>query len=191
MKLAEIVSITGMPGLFKVLTKKGDGVIVTSLTDGKSQFVSARTHLFSSLDNITIYTTDENKALKDVFAEMKKQEGAHAPAAVKSDEEIKKYIAAIIPDYDREKVYLSDMKKLIKWYNLLNDKKLIEELLKDEATAEEAASDDAPIKETKPAKAKKQSDAPKKEPKPKGEKVSKVATKAAPVKKITTPRKAS
>jgi len=75
MQLAEIVSVTGMPGIFQVKGKRGDGLIVTSLVDGKSQFVSGRVHMFSTLDNITIYTTDEPVALKDVLAEMKKQEG--------------------------------------------------------------------------------------------------------------------
>ena len=198
MQLAEIVSVTGMPGIFQVKGKRGDGLIVTSLVDGKSQFVSGRVHMFSTLDNITIYTTDEPVALKDVLAEMKKQEGKNPPADPNGKEyEIKKYFGSIIPTYDTVKVYLSDMKKLIKWYNLLNGKGLIDELVKDEATVttEEKAEGGA---EEKPKKAtKKAADKDgEKSAKPKAEKASTKAKVAAPrtnapPKKITTPRKAS
>ena len=66
MKLSEIVSVTGMPGLYKASGKRTDGLIVTSLTDGTTKFVSGRVHLFSTLDNITIYTQEGNKELKHV-----------------------------------------------------------------------------------------------------------------------------
>jgi pyruvate/2-oxoglutarate dehydrogenase complex dihydrolipoamide acyltransferase (E2) component len=154
--------------------------------------------MFSTLDNITIYTTDEPVALKDVLAEMKKQEGKNPPADPNGKEdEIKKYFASIIPTYDTVKVYLSDMKKLIKWYNLLNGKGLIDELLKDEtavATEEKAegGAEEKPKKATKKA-ADKDGE---KSAKPKAEKASTKAKVAAPrtnapPKKITTPRKAS
>jgi hypothetical protein len=81
MQLAEIVSVSQMPGIFQVVGKKQDGLIVKSLVDGKSQFISGRTHMFSTLDNITIYTTDEPIALKEVLAEMKKQFAKNPPVA--------------------------------------------------------------------------------------------------------------
>ncbi|HEY0261482.1 MAG TPA: DUF5606 domain-containing protein, partial [Chitinophagales bacterium] len=121
MQLAEIVSVTGMPGIFQVKGKRADGLIVTSLVDGKSQFVSGRVHMFSTLDNITMYTTDEPRVLKEILAEMKKQEATNKPVSVDAKEdEIRAYIEKVIPDYDKEKVYLSDMKKLIRWYTILN-----------------------------------------------------------------------
>jgi hypothetical protein len=101
------------------------------LVDGKSQFISGRTHMFSTLDNITIYTTDEPIALKEVLAEMKKQFAKNPPVASNASEEddLKKYFGSIIPAYDTEKVYVSDMKKLVKWYAILDSNKLIDELL--------------------------------------------------------------
>lgn len=197
MQLAEIVSITGIPGIFQVKGKRADGLIVTSLVDGKSQFVSGRIHMFSTLDNITMYTTDEPRSLKDILAEIKKQESKNPPVDVNAKEdEIKAYIEKIIPDYDKGRVYLSDMKKLIRWYTILNEKGLIEELIAtaeavaETATEVETVSEDAPKKTTKKATAK--------DAKPKAEKAA-VAKPAkitapktnAPAKKITTPRKAS
>ena len=139
MKLSEIVSVTGLPGLYKASGKRTDGLIVTSLTDGSTKFVSGRVHLFSTLDNITIYTQEGSKELKQVLADMKANEAKHPSANLKSDEQLKAYFEAVIPDYDREKVYASHMKKLINWYNILNDKGLIAELTADE-TADEAAT---------------------------------------------------
>lgn len=197
MQLAEIVSITGIPGIFQVKGKRADGLIVTSLVDGKTQFVSGRVHMFSTLDNITMYTTDEPRSLKDILAEIKKQEAKNPPVDANAKEaEIKAYIEKIIPDYDKEKVYLSDMKKLIRWYAVLNGKGLIEELIAapeaatETAAEAEATSEEAPKKTTKKAAAK--------DAKPKTEKAA-VAKPAkitapktnAPAKKITTPRKAS
>lgn len=206
MQLAEIVSVTGLPGIYQVKGKRADGLIVMSLTDGKSQFVSGRVHMFSTLDNITMYTTDEPRALKEILAEMKKQEAKHKPVSADAKEdEIRAYIEKIIPDYDKEKVYLSDMKKLIRWYNILNEKGLIEELTAEETAeaqtdaasatvSETAAEETAKTATTKTAKKAEKTTA--KEAKPKAEKVAKPAKVAAPKtsgapKKITTPRKAS
>jgi hypothetical protein len=192
MTLAEIVAITGLPGLYKVAGKRNDGLVVTSLVDGKTTFVSGRKHLFTTLDNVTMYTTGDGISLKAVLTEMKKQEGTNPPTA-KDDVAVKAYIEKIIPDYDKEKVYVSDMKKLLKWYEILNAKNLVEELIKDEeATSSEAVEE---VKnEEKPAKkttSKETTPKPKKEAKPKVEKTTKAATKPAPAaKKVTAPRKA-
>ena len=113
MKLSEIVSVTGLPGLYKSSGKRADGLIVTSLTDGSTKFVSGRVHLFSTLDNITIYTQEGSKELREVLADMKKNEAAHSPLNLKTDDLLKAYFEAVIPDYDKEKVYVSHMKKLV------------------------------------------------------------------------------
>ncbi len=202
MKLSEIVSVTGMPGLYKTSGKRTDGLIVTSLTDGTTKFVSGRVHLFSTLDNITIYTQEGSKELKQVLADMKKNEAAHSPVGLKSDDLLKAYFEAVIPDYDKEKVYVSHMKKLVGWYNILNEKGLIEELTSDEAAAENTSAEstdtsaDSDEKETKKAaKADKgeKTSKPKKEAKPRAEKPAKATSKAAGggARKTVTPRKAS
>jgi hypothetical protein len=191
MEISEIVAVTGVPGLFKVSARRNDGLIVTSLVDDKTQFLSGRTHLFSTLDNITIFTTEEPVILKEVLAAIKKNEAAHPVPDVKDEAGLKAWLEAALPNYDKEKVHVSDMKKLAKWYNILNGKNLIDELTAEkpaEGVAE--ASDETGEKEKKEVK----KDAAKKEPKAKAvksDKSSKGSSKPAPVKKITTPRKAS
>lgn len=185
MTFSEIVSITGLPGLYKAGAKRNDGLIVTSLVDGVTKFVSGRQHLFSTLDNITVYTTGENVELKTIFAEMKKHEAKHSPASLKSDADLKAYFEKVVPDYDKEKVYVSHIKKMVSWFNILNQKNLIEELLSDKpAATEEATEKEKAVKEDKP----------KKETKAKSAAATKTKAPAKPsgaVKKITTPRKAS
>jgi hypothetical protein len=200
MTLSEIVSVTGMPGLYKTSGKRSDGLIVTSLVDGTTKFVSGRVHLFSTLDNITIYTQEGTVELKQVLADMKKNEAAHSPANLKSDDELKAYFAAVVPDYDKEKFYTSHMKKLVGWYNILNGKDLIAELTSDEVkkddtaeTATEGDAEKAPAKKAKADKADK-STKPLKEIKSRGaEKPAKGTSKAAGggARKTVTPRKAS
>lgn len=194
MELGEIAAITGMPGLYKITARRNDGLIVTSLVDGKTQFVSGRTHLFTTLDSITMYTTGDPVELKSVLASIKEKEKDMPVPDGKNDAAIKAWMETVLPTYDKEKVYVSDMKKLAKWYNLLNSKNLIEELLADRSTEqikeEETTTEDAAPK-TKAAK----DDKPKKESKPKITKAdktsSKASTKPAPAaKKVTAPRKA-
>ena len=201
MKLSEIVSVTGLPGLYKASGKRTDGLIATSLTDGSTKFVSGRVHLFSTLDNITIYTQEGSKELKQVLADMKAGEAKHSSLNLKTDEQLKAYFEAVIPDYDKEKVYTSHMKKLIGWYNILNEKGLIAELTAED-TAEETATEekseaahDEKGGDKKAAKADKSDKTakPKKDAKPRAEKPAKATSKAAGggARKTVTPRKAS
>jgi hypothetical protein len=200
MTLAEIVSVSQMPGIFKVIGKKQDGLIVKSLVDGKSQFLSGRTNMFSTLDNITLYTTEDPIALVEVLREMKKQSAKNPPVAASASEaDIKAYIKSIIPNYDTQKVYFSDMKKLLKWYSILEQNQLIDELIavpaeSDDAAAEETSEESKPKKTTKKAAgddtATKEAKATKPKTTASKAKVSAPKTQAPP-KKITTPRKAS
>ncbi len=184
MTLEEIVSITGLPGLYKTIGKRNDGLIVKSIADDKSQFVPSRTHMFSSLENITMYTTGEPALLKDILAEIKKNEAKNPLPDFKDDAKIKAWFEVVLPSYDKEKVYVSDMRKLAKWYSILEGKGLIAEL-----TAAPAAEGAAKEEEVK---SKVEDEKPKKEHKPKVQKSTKANTKPAPAaKKITTPRKAS
>jgi len=193
MELSEIVSITGMPGLYKVTGRRNDGLIVTGLADNKTQFVSGRNHMFTTLDNVTMYTTDEPVALKDVLKSIKEKEKSSPVPDGKDDAKMKSWLEAVLPNYDKEKVYVSDMKKLAKWYGLLNDKNLIEELISEKTEAAEAQAETG-TEEKKPKAKKEVEDKPKKEAKPKAVKTAatnKTSTKPAPAaKKVTAPRKA-
>ncbi|MEK7718356.1 MAG: DUF5606 domain-containing protein [Bacteroidota bacterium] len=123
--LKGILAISGQPGLFKVLSEGKNGVIVESLLTGKKQtaFASAK---MSTLEDIAIYTTSEDFPLKQVFRKIYDLEngGAAAQTNVKP-EELKKYFEKILPDFDKERVYVSDIKKVLTWYNLLLEKGLL------------------------------------------------------------------
>lgn len=123
--LKGILAISGQPGLFKMLSEGKNGVIVESLLTGIKQtaFASAK---MSTLEDIAIYTTKEDFPLKEVFKKIYNQEnGGPAIQSGARPDELKKYFEKILPDYDRERVYVSDIKKVISWYNLLQDKGLL------------------------------------------------------------------
>lgn len=117
MEYGKIVSVTGLPGLFELVSSKNDGAIVRSLEDKTTKFVSSRIHNFSHLESIEIYTVRDNVNLVDVFNAMEKT-GEKLPDG-KDNAVVKKYFEAVYPDLDFERVYASDMKKIIKWYSIL------------------------------------------------------------------------
>lgn len=141
MNLSEIVSITKMTGLYQVMKKRADGLIVKSLIDYKSTFVSQRSNMYTPLDNITIYTQGEPIELKEVFRAMKTLDAQNVMADPKADgATLRQFMAKVVPNYDEERVYTSDIVKLIKWYQLLKSRNLLVE--------EEVA---APVQEAAPA----------------------------------------
>ncbi len=172
MNLKEIVSISGMSGLHKIVSQRGDGLIVHSFDDGKSRFVPNRTHIFTPLEGITLYTQTDNVELTKVLAEMKKQKDKNPPVEGKATgAQHQEYLRSIVPDFDEEKVYVSDIKKLIKWYHILEAQGLLveeapaEEEAKpekasakkkaaDKEEAKEEAKEEKPAAKKKPAKAK-------------------------------------
>ncbi|MEI6312683.1 MAG: DUF5606 domain-containing protein [Bacteroidota bacterium] len=143
MDLKDIMAISGLPGLYKVVANRTDGIIVEGLHDKAKKFVSSRQHMFTPLENITIYTTEDSVELKEVFSNMKKDEKSNTvPDVKKSDEAtLRKYMKSVLANYDEEKVYASDIKKLIKWYVLLDEHKLISVIDPNAAKADEAASE--------------------------------------------------
>jgi hypothetical protein len=139
--LKGILAISGQPGLFKVLSEGKNGVIVESLLTGKKQtaFASAK---MSTLEDIAIYTTSEDFPLKQVFRKIFDCEnGGPAMQTNAKPEDLKKYFEKILPDFDKERVYVSDIKKVLSWYNILQEK----ELLNFEEPAE--STEEAPSKE--------------------------------------------
>lgn len=119
MNLKDILSISGYSGLFRFIAKSRNGIIVESLADKKRMNVSASSKVVS-LEDITIYTDDKDlplsEALKAIFD---KEQGQKSLDAKSSAEDLKKYFAEVVPAYDRDKVYVSDIKKLLSWYNQL------------------------------------------------------------------------
>ena len=129
MNLENLVAIAGMPGIYRVITNKGNGIIVEDLSDKKRQFVSGRQGAVTPLETIFIYIDDaeeESTPLKNIYTSMLLQiDSTPAPTAKSDDKAIKQYFHTVCPNLDRERVYVSDMKKMLKWFHFLNDLKLL------------------------------------------------------------------
>jgi sugar/nucleoside kinase (ribokinase family) len=138
MEYSKLISITGMPGLFELVGSKTDGAIVKSLDDKTTKFVSSRVHNFSHLESIEVYTIRENVNLVEVFQAMNKS--SEALPSDKDAAAVKSYFAKVYADIDFDRVYASDMKKMVKWFVILKanevDFKLTE--AEDETEATEA-----------------------------------------------------
>ena len=166
MEYSKLVSVTGLPGLFELLSSKADGGVVKSLEDKSTKFVSTRVHNFSHLESIEVFTTKDNVNLVDVFNAMagsKEKMPADSDAAA-----VKKYFEKVYPDMDFARVYASDMKKMVKWFGILTENK-VEIKLSELPEGETAAQETIKAKPTSSNKA--------------------AAVNNAPARKINTPRK--
>jgi hypothetical protein len=127
MKLDDLVAVSGMSGVFKLAANRDNGLIIEDLDSGKRKFVPARKHQFTPLASIGIFTLEDSTELKIIFRTMIEQMEANpVPAASSSSKELHTYFRKILPDYDEDKVHTSDVKKLIKWFNFLNERSLID-----------------------------------------------------------------
>lgn len=166
MNLTGIIAISGKPGLYKVIAQGKNSIIVESLIDGK-RVPAYSTDRISALDDISIYTYDEDAPLRDLLtAIFKKEAGKECPSHKDDLKDLTAYLLGLLPNYDQERVYPSDIKKIFQWYNLLHKSGN----LKLEEVVEEAAAE-------------------KKAPKAKKETVDE--TEAAPKKKAAAPKKAA
>jgi type IV secretory pathway VirB10-like protein len=205
MEYAKIVAVTGLPGLYELVSSKTDGAIVRSLEDKSTKFVSSRIHNFSHLESIEVYTVQDNVNLVDVFNAMDTS-GEKLPDE-KDNGAVKKYFEKVFPDLDFERVYSSDMKKMVKWFGVLKSNEVEIKLRQPEEAAEEdlvaepveaAAAEKAPATKAKATKESKEStekEPAKKEAKPAAKKTAakkeEVAEeeKEAPKKKAATKAK--
>lgn len=119
MSLEKILSISGKPGLYELKTQTRSGFLAESLIDGKKISVSGR-HNVSLLSEIAIYTLTEEVPLREVFSKIsEKENGGPAINHKASKDELEEYFFEVLPDYDEDRVYASDIKKVVQWYNLL------------------------------------------------------------------------
>ena len=126
MNLEGIIAITGKAGLFKVISQGNNAVIVESLTDKKRMPITVR-YQANTLEEIGIYTLEDTTPLSEIFDTISKKENAKQSIDHKvSKEELIKYFEEILPNYDEERVYISNIKKVIQWYNALQTAGLIE-----------------------------------------------------------------
>jgi hypothetical protein len=126
MEYREIVSVTGIGGLYQLLTTKSDGAIVRNLADNSTKFISARLHNVTPLESIEIYTTGQNVRLHEILQKMKESSTARPDTKKGSNEDIRAYFRNVYPGLDEERVYISDMKKMVKWYDLLETNNLLD-----------------------------------------------------------------
>jgi hypothetical protein len=164
----KLVSVTGLGGLYELMSSKADGGIVKSLEDKTTKFVSTRLHSFSHLESIEVFTAKENVNLVDIFTAMKNS-AETMPDGKADAKAIKAYFEKVYPDMDFERVYGSDMKKMVKWYGLLTANEV--EIKLSENHEQDGASHDVIT------------------PKAKANETKQANVKAAPPKKINSPRK--
>lgn len=145
MTIADIATVSGKGGLFKVVAPTKSGVILESLDEAKSKMVATTNHRLSLLHEISIYTTTKegNIPLEDVFKKVQKDFGDDPGVDGNSDaDELRAFMKSILPEYDEERVYTSDIKKLVRWYGLI--RKFAPEVLEESKKEEEKESDNTP-----------------------------------------------
>lgn len=129
MNLENYIAVTGLSGLYKLAGNRKNGLIVEDLDSGKRKFCPSRRYQFTPLESIAIYTDDgESIELKNVFRNMKDQLEDNPPLATTAKpEELREYFFDVLPTHDEDRVYTSDIKKVIKWFNFLNERNLLDD----------------------------------------------------------------
>ncbi len=134
MEYSKLIAVTGFSSLFEIFGKKGDGILVRSLEDKSVKFVSSRANTFSQLESIEVFTIRENIKLAAVFLAME------ASAEVLPDEKdakaTKEYFTKVYPDLDFDRVYASDMKKMLRWFKQAKQHEVKIELLEEDSEEE-------------------------------------------------------
>lgn len=137
MSLEKILSISGKPGLYELKTQTRTGLLAESLADGKKITVNTRQNV-SLLSEIAIYTLTEEVPLREVFSKIHaKENGGEAISHKSTRDQLEEYFFEVLPDYDEDRVYPSDIKKVVQWYNLLTKKGMTDFSESDAADEEE------------------------------------------------------
>lgn len=155
MNLEGLVAVSGKPGLYKLIGQNKSGFILESLDEQKSKtIVNISTAKLASLEDITVYGEDEDLKLKDIFEKMKA--AAKVPEAKADGKELRKFFFEVAAEHDEERVYSSDIKKIVSWFHILKDlplfseAKKVEEEAKTEGKEKAKLSVKAPTKTVKP-----------------------------------------
>lgn len=136
MGLEKIIAISGKPGLYELVSQTRGGFVVTSLIDGKKQSISMRNNV-SVLNEISIYTYGEEVPLKNVFQSIKDKENGEQTISHKaSKKELENFLREVLPEYDEDRVYAGDIKKIAQWYNLLQKSDLLNDLQQEAVVAD-------------------------------------------------------
>src|SRR5882757_5034392 len=156
MEYNKIIAVTGMPGLYELLSSKSDGAIVRSLDDKTTRFVASRSHNFSHLESIEVYTVRDNVNLVDILKAM--EASSEKLPDEKDNAALKTYFKKVFPDLDFDRVYTSDLKKMVKWFSVLKANNI--EIKLSEAAPEEGSEEAEEVVTEKPAPKKKTQEAP-------------------------------
>lgn len=142
MNLENLIAVSGMSGIYRMAANRSNGLIIEDLQSGKRKFAPARRHQFTPLESIGIYTDDgDTVELKYVFRNMLQQLEDNPPVAHNASPDIlRDYFGDILPNYDPDKVYIGDIKKIIKWFNFLRERDFL--TLEDEENLEEKKGDE-------------------------------------------------
>ncbi len=126
MNLKDLIAVSGISGVFRIAGNRNNGLIIEDLDTGKKKFAPARRHQFTPLESIAIYTDDDSTELAKVFSNMLEQIEDNPPANPNAKpDELREYFADVLPDFDRDQVSSGDIKKVIKWFNFLNERNLL------------------------------------------------------------------
>lgn len=148
MEYNKIIAVTGLPGLYELLSSKTDGAIVRSLEDKSTRFVASRVHNFSHLESIEVYTVRDNVNLADILKAM--EASSEKLPDEKDNAALKSYFGKVYPDLDFDRVYSSDLKKMVKWFAVLKANDIEVRLPEPEPEEATAESETTPATEEKP-----------------------------------------
>jgi hypothetical protein len=186
MELKKILSVSGRPGLYQLIAQSSRGIVSESLLDGKRVTLFSHERI-STLEEISIFTHENDMRLKDVLRIIfEKLEGKPAISHKSSGNELRTFMKQMLPDYDAERVYNSDIQKLVNWYNLLLEKNLIDNEPDEEEPQEAENQEEKPAVKEEVKTEKK----PKPQPKSPASKTQKSSASAAPkpTQRKTSPR---
>ena len=140
----KLVAVSGLPGLFQLVANRDNGLLLKDIQTGKTQFYSVRQHQFTPLASIGIYTDDDSVELKEVFKKIRDNEEKPPIGDLNNADSVTGYFEKILPEYDRDKVKVNDMRKVIKWFSFLTEKDLLSIL---DPTEEEKAAKETPAQD--------------------------------------------
>lgn len=136
MEYSKLIAVTGLSSLYEIFGKKGDGILVRSLEDKSVKYVTSRANTFSQLESIEVFTIRENVKLALVFLAM--EASTETLPDEKDVKATKEYFTKVYPDLDFERVYASDMKKMLRWYKVIKQHEVKIELLEEETSEEDS-----------------------------------------------------
>lgn len=127
MDLKDFVAVSGLPGIYRMAANRNNGLIIEDLDTGKLKFASVRKHQFTPLESIAIFTDDDDSVeLSTVFSNILEQlEDNPVPAPNEKADKLREYFINILPNHDRDRVHISDIKKVIKWFTFMNTRNLL------------------------------------------------------------------